>query len=85
MSVGFCLMFLTFLIDIRLTYWTYRGMAYWNQMRLVIDNVNLILGFFLLSNHYENLAEDTQDEDGEESKDTDDEEENEEEDHVKSD
>lgn len=57
MSVAFFLSFVTCVVDMRFWFWTYRGMSYWNQFRLVTDNVNLIIGFFLLMQHYENLAD----------------------------
>lgn len=57
MSVAFLLSFLTCIIDMRFWFWSYRGMSYWNQVRLVLDNVNLIFGFFLFMKHYENLEE----------------------------
>ncbi|KAL4225684.1 hypothetical protein ACF0H5_016373 [Mactra antiquata] len=56
MTMGFLLMVVTLIIDMKFSYWSYRGMAYWSQMRLVVDNVNLIVGFFVLMSHYENLS-----------------------------
>lgn len=55
-TMAFLLCAVTMIVDLKMSYWSYRGMAYWNQMRLVIDNVNLIIGFFVLMNHYENLS-----------------------------
>lgn len=35
-------------IDMRIWYWTqYRGIHYWNQMRLIIDNLTIIAGALL--------------------------------------
>jgi len=35
-------------IDMRMWYWTQRrGLHYWNQMRLIIDNVTIIIGALL--------------------------------------
>lgn len=55
MSMAFCLTFVTFLVDMKFTYWTYRGMNYWNQVRLTLDNANLLVGFFMFLTFYENL------------------------------
>lgn len=57
MSMVFCICFVTCLVDLRFWFWTYRGMSYWNQVRLVMDNINLVFGFLLFMKHYENLAE----------------------------
>ena len=55
MSMAFCLTFVTFLVDMKFSYWTYRGMHYWNQLRLTIDGLNLLIGFFMFLNFYENM------------------------------
>ena len=57
MSMAFTLSFLTCVVDMRFWFWSYRGMSYWNQFRLVSDNVTLIFGFFMFMKHYENLSE----------------------------
>ena len=55
MSMAFCLTFVTFLVEMKFTYWSYRGMQYWNQVRLAIDSLNLLVGFFMFLNFYENV------------------------------
>lgn len=73
MSMAFLCSTLTVLVDMKFSYWSYRGMAYWNQMRIVIDSLTLITGFFVFMNYYENiaceqreLAEECEDEENEE-------------------
>lgn len=56
MSMAFLVTLLTLIVDVKFSYWSYRGMAYWNQFRIVIDNVNMIAGFFLFMAYYENIA-----------------------------
>ncbi|XP_060564694.1 transmembrane protein 101-like [Ruditapes philippinarum] len=56
MSMAFLIGAITILVDMKFSYWSYRGMAYWNQMRIVIDNLNLLTGFFVFMIHYENIA-----------------------------
>ena len=53
MSMAFCLTFITFLVDMKFAYWTGRGLNYWNQVRLAVDSLNLLIGFFMLLNFYE--------------------------------
>jgi uncharacterized membrane protein YphA (DoxX/SURF4 family) len=61
LAVTFVLIVFMVLVDIKFSFWTYRGMSYWNQARLLADNVNLLFGFFLCANHYENLSKDARD------------------------
>lgn len=81
MSMAFLCSALTVLVDMKFSYWSYRGMAYWNQMRIVIDSFTLITGFFVFMNYYENIAREQREMAGECEED----EENEEIDHDKRD
>ncbi|KAL5006219.1 hypothetical protein ScPMuIL_015025 [Solemya velum] len=46
---------LTVLVDGNVSYWTYRkGMQFWNQMRIVLDQGCLITGFYLMSKKFTN-------------------------------
>ena len=58
LSVVFCLTFLLGIIDLRFSYWSYRGMQYWNQVRLAVDTANLVAGFFMFMSFYENIIGD---------------------------
>ena len=62
MSMAFCLTFMTFLVDMKFTYWTTRGLNYWNQVRLAADNFNLLIGFFMFLNFYEPVKVDEEEE-----------------------
>ncbi|XP_052801377.1 uncharacterized protein LOC128232073 [Mya arenaria] len=62
LTVAFVVSIYIILVDMKFWFWQYRGTSYWNQVRLLIDNVNIVAGFFLLMNHYENLTEKDQDE-----------------------
>ena len=67
MSMAFCLTFVTFLVDMRFSYWSYRGMHYWNQVRLAVDSLNLLVGFFMFLNFYENVKVEEQEEEDNEA------------------
>lgn len=48
---------MTVLVDGNVSYWTYRkGMQFWNQMRIVLDQGCLITGFYLMSKKFTNRA-----------------------------
>ncbi|XP_060083499.1 transmembrane protein 101-like [Ylistrum balloti] len=56
-SVIILLTLATVFVDCDLTFWVdRRGMHYWNQIRIVLDDICLILGFSMLTVRFDNIV-----------------------------
>lgn len=66
LTMAFVIIVYLMLVDTKMWFWQYRGMTYWNQIRLVLDSVTILCGFLMLINHYENLKEEKEEENAQE-------------------
>ncbi|KAK3605528.1 hypothetical protein CHS0354_013151 [Potamilus streckersoni] len=57
LSLVFLLLLYTGFVDLRIDYWQSRGILFWDQIRLIVDHVTLIIGFIYLSSKYDNEIE----------------------------
>ncbi|XP_050411352.1 transmembrane protein 101 [Patella vulgata] len=51
---SFVVIFMTLVVDGDLFYWTNRGVHYWNQIRMTLDNICAVVGFVYFSIRLEN-------------------------------